>query len=367
MEENKNMVDEPVEQAVIQQAIMKAMVTSADPKEGKKAFSLFGGAYLGAGILNIVPAVLILVLAMRFSPGMENNTTFRFIISIVTLYFVGLPFAYMIVKNIPKCEIGNKKLHPGYVIASLFIGYAVVVISNVVGTVINFYFGELTGKGVMNPIANTLIGLNPVINILIVAILAPIIEELVFRKILVDRLYKYGEGLTILFSGLMFGLFHANFAQFFYAFAVGVYFAYIYMRTGRIRYTIYIHIFINGIGSLASFALSKIDVDLIVDYMEAGKVEEYMAYVMENTFAFALLGFYGILVIGIVITGIILMLVFYKKFHINIIPTQLSVRDGLASMFGNPGMIAYVAFFVIAIILAQYGTSIATVIMNLFV
>ena len=51
-------------------------------------------------------------------------------------------------------------------------------------------------------------------------------------------------------SGIMFGLLHGNFQQFFFAALVGMLFAYVYIRTGRIRYSIYLHMAINLSSSL---------------------------------------------------------------------------------------------------------------------
>lgn len=347
-------------------AVTKKVSQASDPAEAKANYSKFGFGYLGAAILNVVAAVAILLIAMATGTGIENNATFRFAVSIATLYFIGLPFAYFMVNKIPNCEIGNKKLSFGQIISSLFIGYALIIGSNIVGTMFNSFFGQLTGKGIQNPIANAMSGLNPIFNICVVAILAPIMEELVFRKLLVDKLYKYGEGLTIIFSGLMFGLFHGNFAQFFYAFALGVYFAYIYMRTGRIRYTIYIHMFINGIGAFASIIVSKLDIEYIQELLFSGRVEEYMAYVTENMAAVGLLALYGFIVLCVSFVGLILMIVFHKKFHIDTIATALPKGTGARSLFGNPGMIGFILFFVISIVLAQFGSSISAVLMGLF-
>ena len=53
----------------------------------------------------------------------------------------------------------------------------------------------------------------------------------------------------------MFGLFHGNFGQFFYAFAVGSVFAYVALRTGGIRYTVVLHFLVNFFGMTVSLAV----------------------------------------------------------------------------------------------------------------
>ena len=73
-----------------------------------------------------------------------------------------------------------------------------------------------------------------------------------FRKLLIDRLLPYSEFFAILTGGLLFGLVHGNFYQFFYATMVGLLFSFIYVRTGRIGYTILMHIIINFTGSIVA-------------------------------------------------------------------------------------------------------------------
>ena len=82
------------------------------------------------------------------------------------------------------------------------------------------------------------------------AVLAPVFEELVFRKVLVDHVLPFGEWPAILFSGITFGLFHGNLTQFFYATVLGMILAYVYIRWGNILYTIGIHACINFLGGV---------------------------------------------------------------------------------------------------------------------
>ena len=92
---------------------------------------------------------------------------------------------------------------------------------------------------------------------------APILEELAFRKTLLDRLHDYGEGYAAVISALLFGLMHGNHMQFFLAFFIGLIFAMVYQRTGRIIYTMILHAMINFTASVPElFAIIEIDVDL---------------------------------------------------------------------------------------------------------
>lgn len=90
------------------------------------------------------------------------------------------------------------------------------------------------------------------LNFLAVAVLAPICEELVFRKVLLDRLRGLGDGSAVLLTGLAFGIYHMNFFQFGYAVVLGMVFSVIVLLTGSIRDAIFLHMCINGFSVLVS-------------------------------------------------------------------------------------------------------------------
>lgn len=75
---------------------------------------------------------------------------------------------------------------------------------------------------------------------------APILEEILYRKLLIDRLHAYGQWTAAALSALVFGLVHGNSGQFFLAFLIGLLFAVVYMKTGRVIYTVILHVIINA-------------------------------------------------------------------------------------------------------------------------
>ena len=56
-------------------------------------------------------------------------------------------------------------------------------------------------------------------------------------------------------SALLFGLYHANLEQFFYAFALGLLLSYAYYRTGLLRTSVLLHMLFNIIGSVVPMLL----------------------------------------------------------------------------------------------------------------
>ena len=72
------------------------------------------------------------------------------------------------------------------------------------------------------------------------------------RRFLIDRTAVYGERAAIVFSAVAFGLFHGNLFQFFYAAGIGLLLGLLYVRTGRLIYTVTLHSLINLIGAVVS-------------------------------------------------------------------------------------------------------------------
>lgn len=73
------------------------------------------------------------------------------------------------------------------------------------------------------------------------ALVAPVVEELIFRGAILKTLEPYGKWFALLASSLLFGLMHGNFAQIPFAFAVGMILGYVSIEYS-IWYSILLHI-----------------------------------------------------------------------------------------------------------------------------
>ena len=123
------------------------------------------------------------------------------------------------------------------------------------GSGLSAFLGSLTGLETENVVDEMVYNTDFLPMIIGVAIMAPVFEELFFRKLLIDALNRYGTVFCCVVSGLLFGVFHGNFYQFFYAFGLGMLLAYIYCVYGKIRYTILLHTIINIFGSAIPLAV----------------------------------------------------------------------------------------------------------------
>ena len=91
------------------------------------------------------------------------------------------------------------------------------------------------------------------VQIVALGILVPICEELVFRGLVYKRIRENSTCVAaMLYSSLLFGVFHANFVQMLYGFFLGVVLVWVYEKYGSIWAPITAHIVMNILSVLAT-------------------------------------------------------------------------------------------------------------------
>ncbi len=98
----------------------------------------------------------------------------------------------------------------------------------------------------------------PVTLVFATCIFAPLLEEILFRGILLKGLLNNGKNpyMAIFFTSFLFGLVHGNPWQFIGGFTLGMVMGYIYYRTNSLLTTIFIHALNN---SIAAYLLLMLD------------------------------------------------------------------------------------------------------------
>jgi membrane protease YdiL (CAAX protease family) len=101
--------------------------------------------------------------------------------------------------------------------------------------------------------SSSLMNQNVIIAMLSNVIAAPIIEEIIFRGLIFDRLKKgMPVVLAAVISSLLFGLAHGQIVWMIYAMFLGLALCYVYHKTGSIRTTIALHMGYNFTSTLIS-------------------------------------------------------------------------------------------------------------------
>lgn len=178
----------------------------------------------------------------------------------------------------------------------------------------------------------------------VIVIIAPVFEEFIFRGAVLSLLKPYGNGVAVFTSAFLFGLYHGNFSQFFYAFALGICFGYIAVVTKSIYSTTLLHAFFNSIGAILMVFLST---DAVNGYFAGEEIPDGEAFVL------TLFAIFGITVLITAVIGFIMFIV--KLAHIR--------RYSLPAVWteiGNGRKILYLllnipALFAVLLVVDEFG------------
>lgn len=237
----------------------------------RKCFSRLGWAYAAFGAVSLVTQLIMLQIAVLLGDG-DLNINLVTLISEIGMYGCGFPIFYLIIRRMPTWKKTRTESLPfSFLLLSLIVCFGLMYIGGLMGRFTNAMLGLAKGEPISNPVAEWLKDLNPWIMFATIVVVAPVMEELIFRKLLIDRIVPYGQKAAILISGISFGLFHGNFQQFFYACGLGFVFAYIYSRTGRLYYTIIFHMLVNLICGMTPSLLLWAD-NMQMSWAEQGTI-----------------------------------------------------------------------------------------------
>ncbi|RWZ50119.1 CPBP family intramembrane metalloprotease [Halobacillus fulvus] len=105
--------------------------------------------------------------------------------------------------------------------------------------------------------------------ILLPVVFAPITEEIIFRKIIFGSIYKRTNFfLAVLVSALIFGAFHFDFKHMLVYFAMGVVFAFLYVKTKSIITPIVAHMAMNSFVVVSQYFVDPEDLRRMQEQME---------------------------------------------------------------------------------------------------
>lgn len=319
-------------------------------KTYKKHFSSLGLMYFFGALIIIGVQVAVSMLILAFAPSLLDNPNLSLLVSMLPTYAIAFPLTSLLIRQVPGVQMKKHNMKPTQLLGAFAISYALMYLSNLAGQFFTNIIGIIKGSPVDDAIADLVSELNPLTAFFVMVLLAPALEEWIFRKLLVDRTIRYGEGTAIFLSGLMFGLFHGNLNQFVYTFLVGAFWAFIYVKTGRLRYTIYLHMALNFMGSVGSLFF----LDAISTLEGGSSAMNGFHFLLGMMLPLAIVIPYLIVVFGLVISGIVLLVTNWKRFRL--IPAEFFIpkEKRFSVIFLNAGMILYVLFWIIQIILQLF-------------
>lgn len=288
-------------------------------------YSIFGWFFI---FLIKFAAVMLTVFCYDFYS--EHYTTIYLLMNSFNVCVVGTVVLLILLRRLPAVKIEKRKLKFKQLILLIMMMYGLTQVGSMMGmpvdTILSLPSAFNSGADDVTKILqdNIIFSSNTFVRIICVGILPAIFEELLFRKFLIDRTIRHGEFISCAMSGIMFGLWHGNFQQFFFAFFIGVLFAFVYIRTGNIIYTMIMHASMN-------LVTSSVTVELLTELlrrtgidMNSGTVNTDIDpdMVLKEIVPLLLLIILWVLILlGFQIAGFVMLIVKRKNF-------KLAAREG---------------------------------------
>ena len=281
----------------------------------------------------------------------------NYAISFIAIYCIATPLAMLSIKPLPRIRPIKEKLRAPHFIAFFCISFTFMQVGSYFSNILIMITETLSNKTLTNPVEQQLSTGNLLLSAVFVGILFPILEELLFRKLLCNRLLPLGEKYAIIISAAIFGFIHGNLYQFAYAFLVGLLFGYVYVKTGKLIYSIILHCAVNLYsGVFASYVISKVPIEKLSEIFLSedaltstdALLEQLSPYAAELT----LYMIYSYLLMGLSIAGFIILFIAVRKqkitLELGILPPAREHR--IANFFLTGGVAAAIAFIAIKFI-----------------
>lgn len=321
-----------------------------DLSPARKAFSRIGLALCTILVASTLVQVIWFVVPTAIW-GEDNKVStsswWMWLGTIVPLYMIAIPLGLLIMRKLPAQTPQNNRLGAKNFLVFLPICFCLMYGGNLIGTVLSMI---LSGGTAQNTVADYAMDTNP-LKILVMVVLAPLLEEYVCRKQIVDRTRQYGEKIAVFLSALTFGLLHQNLFQFFYAFGLGMVFGYIYTRTGRLRYTVLLHGIVNFMGAVvAPWIISLLDMEALMNMDPNAAPDEIMVLYGEMLPGLMVYLLYALFLMGMAIAGLVLLILKCRRLIWKEADAQLPKGTAVKTVYLNVGMVLYVLLCLAAIV-----------------
>lgn len=299
-------------------------------------------AYVAIFILQLIVSLL------GLSEILEKSVYWQFAMAVLPLYVFGLPAICLLLKSMKATPIKKSRMNIGDFLLLFLIGRFFTLVGSYTSSFL-ISVTERLFRTQINDTTTELLERIPTWLILIAAVLiGPIVEEFIYRKLIIDRLHPHGEMFAILFSSAVFALAHGNLYQVVYAFLNGCILGLIYIRTGRLLYSCIFHIATNFLGSIV--VLPIIEAQEALQALEQGGVfnSEYLSLTL-------LIGGYGFAKFFLAILGAAVLCLRYRHFlprRYGLDPIPHGKTTSL--LLKSPGFIAFLAFSALEFILSLF-------------
>lgn len=207
----------------------------------RRVFSRVGWALAALMLLQVAGQYVLQYLTALLAPELLSREVYLYVLAAVASYAVAFPAAMLVLRALPAQPGEEARPLTGRQGFSLwFMALGCLYLSNLLTLALMGVFSQAHGAPIPNPLENTA-RQGVVFNLVLGCLLAPVAEELLFRRAIIDRLRPWGAGFAVCASAFLFALVHGNLYQMLYAFTVGLILGCVYLYTGNVRWTMLLH------------------------------------------------------------------------------------------------------------------------------
>lgn len=205
-------------------------------------------------IVGALMSIFIVLTLQNFSPANIPDwyVPASMIVSIIFSQFI----VFFVLAKLYHIKVGKmfyidemKNKLTGEKLMSVFLfatgmSFFITILTNLILSFVKMVFSI---KGALDPLENLNIANSSSIYLyfIAIAILGPIVEEFIFRGVIITILKKYGDAFAVIVSSILFSLLHANLIQIPSAFFIGLLYGYLTVKTGSLYYSTILHIMNN--------------------------------------------------------------------------------------------------------------------------
>ncbi len=222
--------------------------------ENNPVFAVFTSIFVA---LSYIVTTIILNSCIKFLGFSKLDTR----ISLISTFAVGI-LSYLLVLGVVRITLGklyltDKKIefnplsYLGVVMTALFL--------QICTSLFFVIFADMFPLSETEANFYKLFELEPLFPLIQALIVAPIFEEILFRRTILSYLSKtMKESHAIIISSILFGAFHMNTRQFLLATVLGSVLGYIYVKSGKFKLVVALHFLYNVFGILMPSVILKI-------------------------------------------------------------------------------------------------------------
>lgn len=200
------------------------------------------------------------------SQGMSNFLTMMLPVIITDVIIIIMARALL---KMPLGRIfGKNEMHPGEIAfgATAAIGFSVIgqLISTFIILVTSYIGLDVVGSGFPTPEDDMSA---KVLMLIYSCILAPLLEEIIFRGYILRSLQKYGVSFAVIFSSILFSMFHMNLPQMGTPLLIGLFLGYLTVKSKSIWPAIIAHALNNILAELMGMFFPEDELGYWLSYL----------------------------------------------------------------------------------------------------